>query len=313
MIHVNVCLEGAEDWLFGDLKRGFLKHGLPGVRVTATETPLADANAWIFIRTSEAATSPDLRRTVVCIHDVYNHETSYQPGGDRAAVRGAAGLVLCHPEQRRILRNEGIELPAAVLERPLGALEAFTVRDKPSDSFTAAWVGRSHPRKRPEWFVDALRQLRKKSGAVKAILIGMDLQELRSDVQAVGVDCAHYDRADLTIEDYPPIYRNTDCVVITSSTEAGPLPLFESLASGVPVISTPVGWSPILADCNPDCVLLATDPSSIATRMEQVRFKRGEYFRRRFEMARIVEYRLETWFPEVLQLAISLPGVRGQA
>ena len=90
---VNVCLEGAEDWLFGDLKLGFPKHQLPGLRVIATETPVPDADAWIYIRTSEAASSPDLERTVVCIHDLYQHGDSYSPNGDRSAVRKAAAIV----------------------------------------------------------------------------------------------------------------------------------------------------------------------------------------------------------------------------
>jgi glycosyltransferase involved in cell wall biosynthesis len=96
-------------------------------------------------------------------------------------------------------------------------------------------------------------------------------------------------------------------MAITSSTEAGPLPLFESLATGVPVVSTPVGWAPWLASKAPDFVLLADGPKDIAIHLETIRSRRAELFASRFQIAATVEeFRLDDWFAEVLQLAAAL-------
>ena len=93
MIRVNVCAEG-NGWLFADLKDGFRSAGSSTLQVVVTETPVLQADAWVFIRTGEASASPDFARTVVCIHDLYEHDGMYLPSGEREAVRKAGGLVL---------------------------------------------------------------------------------------------------------------------------------------------------------------------------------------------------------------------------
>ncbi|HKD80565.1 MAG TPA: glycosyltransferase [Candidatus Angelobacter sp.] len=307
MLKVNVCVEGSDDWLFGDLRKGFQHSRVLGVETIATEAPIPDADAWIFIRTDEAAGSPDFSRTVVCIHDLYDHDGMYGPGQMRRKAMQASGIVLCHPQQRQILQNAGIDLSKTMLlERPLGALRQFTVKDRPcSNHFRIGWVGREHPRKRSQWFAEALGHLAVEDAV--AVLIGKDLASLCRHLSSRGIPTEHCDRAQLSISDYPRLYQQLDCLVITSSTEAGPLPLFEALATGVPVVSTPVGWSPLLAAKAPEFVLLAESPREIADRLRTVRLRRAELYASRREIAAIVEnYRLDDWFEEVLRLSAAL-------
>lgn len=309
MLRINVCVEGSDDWLFGDLRKGFQRTRAQGIEVIASETPVQNADSWIFIRTDEAVSSPDLSRTVVCIHDLYDHDGMYGPGQARRQALGARGIVLCHPHQRRILQDAGINLSQAlVLERPLGALRQFTVRRNGSgDRFRVGWVGREHARKRTGWFAEALRCFAAARTDVVAVLIGKDLDSLRQRLLNDGIPCEYFDRAQISISDYPGIYQRLDCMAITSSTEAGPLPLFESLASGVPVVSTPVGWAPWLASKAPEFVLLADDPQDIAIHLETMRSRRAELFAARFQIAATVEdFRLDDWFAEVLQLAAAV-------
>ena len=127
-IVVNVCVRGSYGWLFDDLREGFVRAHVPGIRVIASEEPNATADAWIFIRTAEAGSSPDLARTVVCIHDLFAHSARglYSLTGERGAVHRAAGLVLCHPGQRDILTRAGVSFQGKmILDRPLGALKSF--------------------------------------------------------------------------------------------------------------------------------------------------------------------------------------------
>jgi glycosyltransferase involved in cell wall biosynthesis len=308
VLEINVCVEGSEDWLFGDLKKRFCTTYMDGVRVVATDVPVDGADAWVFLRTAEAAASPDLRRTVVCIHDLYDHDGMYWRGGERSAVRQAGGLVLCHPDQRRILRDAGILLnDIAVLERPLGALRLFTPRQKRPDSFSVGWVGRNHWRKRSEWFVKGVRRFALGCRHVRVVLIGKDLHALTGQVCALGVRCEYYDRAVFPIEEYPKVYQTLDCLVITSSTEAGPLPLFEALATGLPVVSTGVGWSPYFASKAPSFVRICRCPRDIAAQLQYIQSQAEDFFTKRFEIAALVEeYRLDPWFIDVLNLAASL-------
>lgn len=308
-VKINVCVEGSDDWLFGDLRRGFQRAKVKGVQVIASETPIQDADAWTFIRTDEAVASPDMRRSVVCIHDLYEHDDMYKPGQIRWRAAQAGGLVLCHPEQRRILQEAGIDLSGkAVLERPLGALHQFTVRNSaPRDSFRVGWVGREHPRKRTAWFAEAMKYLSARKTDVAALVIGKDLEPLCARIRSDGGVCKHFDRTHTDIHAYPALYQTLDCLVITSSTEAGPLPLFEALATGLPVVSTAVGWAPELAARAPEFVLLADDPNGIAAHLETIYDRRHDFFDARFEIASVVEaYRLDEWFVDVLELCARL-------
>jgi glycosyltransferase involved in cell wall biosynthesis len=310
---VNVFAEGG-DWVFEDLKRHFALAGGGGVEVLTSSEPLAGADVWVSISPSQAVTSPDLTRTVVCVHDLYEHGGIYEPQGDRSAVRRAGALVLAHPLQRRILTEAGISLEGVpVHEGPLGALSIFTVRAEETTRFSAGWVGRhdAHGRKRCDWFVEAMTSLDPARRRPRAVLIGRGLGGHAERLRAAGVDCLHQPRESHPIAEYPRLYRQMDCLVITSSTEAGPLPLFEALATGLPVISTPVGWAPHFAARHPRYVRLAESPAEIAEHLRRLEGERAQLFEEREEIAALVgDYRLEHWLRAVLRLAASLHAGR---
>jgi glycosyltransferase involved in cell wall biosynthesis len=309
MITVNICAEG-DDWLFGDIKRRFAATRRTGLRVTVSDWPESAADAWVFIRTSEAARSPDLSRTVVCLHDLYEHDRNYFPSGDRAAVRQAGALALCHPEQRRILRDAGITLEGVpLLERPLGALEIFQPRPVLQEVFHLGWVGRDHWRKRPEWLPEIAARLAGYRFPFRVILVGKDLDGLAANVSALGIECALYGRPEHPIETYPQLYGKMDCLLITSITEAGPLTLFEALATGVPIAATPVGWAPHFAALAPQFIRLGGSPAQLAANVASLYLRRLEMFARRHEIAALAATpRLDSWYGEVLSLAAGIAG-----
>ncbi len=305
---VNVCVKGSYDWLFGDLRERFGATQVPGIRVVTSEEPVSDADGWIFIRTGEAASSPDLARTVVCLHDLYSHDGMYSPQGQRGAIHRAGALVLCHPHQRAILGDAGVALDGKLLlERPLGALQAFTVRERRPESFTVGWVGRDHWRKRPEFLVETMERFRNLCPTVCVILIGKELDSLHAQISTTGIECLLHDRRNTSIAEYPSLYQALECLLITSCTEAGPLPLFEALASGVPVVSTPVGWSPHFAAIEPAFVRLGDTPDELAQGLAGVWRSALELFAARSRIAALAASpRLDSWFVDTLRLAVKL-------
>ncbi|MDH5360749.1 MAG: hypothetical protein OEX03_09305, partial [Gammaproteobacteria bacterium] len=129
-------------WFFEDLKKHFLRFNGRRATIKVSERPLRNADAWIFIRTKEASSSPNPGRTVVQVHDMFD-ENLYQENGDRSCIKNCGGIVLTHPIQREIIVAAGIDLSGKlVLEKPIGALDAFQLRTEHSKSFTLAWVGR---------------------------------------------------------------------------------------------------------------------------------------------------------------------------
>ncbi len=306
---INVyAKELTEPWLFDDLKIRFSSASVPGLSVISSSEPVEDADCWVAIRTAEAVASPDKRKTVSCIHDLYEHDGIYEHGGMRRVVEDVGGLVLCHPTQRDILENHHIRLEGKViLERPIGSLSAFKPRKTLSDKFTIGWVGRNFWRKRIEWFLEAMRLLAMQTRDFRVVLAGLDLEETAESLRGLGIECACYPRASTPIERYPAIYGEMDCLAITSMTEAGPLTLFEALSCGVPVVSTPVGWAPLLARRVPDSLRIARSAASISEEIAKLIPERRRHFDRRMEMSRLMgHWTMESWIDDVLNLAASL-------
>src|SRR5688572_28381030 len=103
MLKINVYAENY-GWLFEDLKQHFKSLNRNyGFEVLVSDQPLPGADVWVALRTKEGGASPDIGRTVICIHDLFCLPGMYQPGGQRQCVRNARALVLSHPEQRKIL------------------------------------------------------------------------------------------------------------------------------------------------------------------------------------------------------------------
>jgi glycosyltransferase involved in cell wall biosynthesis len=305
---INVYAEN-KGWLFEDLKKHFRNLGRIGqLEIIVTEKPNPSCDAWVCLRTTDGDAAPDLSRTAICIHDLFCESGMYDVAGSRRSVRDAGALVLCHPEQREILGREGVALDRRpMLERPLGALKIFSPGNELHQKFRIGWVGKNHLRKRLGWFLEAVTSIDLPSANFEVVLIGEGLGGAASILGTRGIGCRYFDRKDHEIDAYPSLYKELDCVVITSSTEAGPLPLFEALATGLVVVSTPVGWAPDLAKGFPRYVRLANSIDEIKVHLSRLAEERDSMFAERFAIARVVsQWSLDDWIREVIVLAGSL-------
>lgn len=304
---INVYAK-SNGWLFDDLKLRISKVQMPQAEVILSEEPEPQCDAWIAVRTSEVRFSPDLSRTVACIHDVYHGEGVYLPGGERRAVEQVGAIVLSHPQQREILIEYGIDLERPViLARPLGALTSFTCRDSMAKQFTIGCVGQYSARKRFNWILPIARTLQESGITCHFDLVGLNLESFVAELSDAGISCSSYPRHRFTVAEYPERYQAMDCHLITSKSEAGPLTLFEALASGIPVVSTPVGWAPIFETSAPEFVRTADSIEGLAEHLIAVHGERENLFSRRQEIReRISNYSLDDWFVCLLNLAAYL-------
>ncbi len=302
-------------WFFEDLKQHFRTFSTRDLNVVVSERPVKDADAWVFIRTREAAGSPDLSRTLVQIHDMFD-QGLYRPGGERSCVSRCSAVALTHPGQREILEKSGIHLEGKpVMCRPLGALESFQLRTHMPARFTIGWVGRpvkhfGHDLKRVEWIVECARRL---GGSARVVLLGERLEEPARTLRRAGIDCEYQHRLRNPIAKYPEHYKKLDCILISSMSEAGPLCLFEALATGVPVVSTRVGWAPLLLRHGENGYLVDS-VGEMSAAVAEIRENRKEWFDRREAIRRSLNsYTLESWVSECLRLAAGLASVEAGA
>lgn len=269
-------------WLFEDLKAHFASAG-----AVVSDHPLSNADAWICIRASESGLAIDPLRTVLQIHDMKTQ-----------AAAGFGGYSLVNPDQAG-----QIPQPCRFLVCPIGASRMFSPGGPPS-TFTVGWVGRNTgPNKGLEILRHAIAVL---WSDVRLILMGQGLSEIARDLrrfcEVIHLDRGHgYDHAEA-----PGWYREMSALIITSRIEAGPLPLFEALASGVPVLSTPVGWASYMIHEGQNGYLYDT-PGELVRLIEQIQSDADLWHGRRYAIRdSLGDLWLEDWIKANLRFAEDL-------
>ncbi|MBB4952320.1 glycosyltransferase involved in cell wall biosynthesis [Agrobacterium vitis] len=306
-LHINVYAQNY-GWLFEDLKRHFTSVARPGLKITASVSPDPDADRWIALRTAESHLSPAPWATVTCIHDFFDDPGLYTPTGARRGIHEAGAVWLCHPDIQTLLARDGVVIgDRPVLIRPIGALQLFKPRLALEPRFRIGWIGRNDPVKQLPLFIKVIAAAQKTQDIFDVVLVGEDLSPIEAEVSALDVKVHHIDRRVVSIEECPPAYSSLDALVITSKSEGQPMVLFEALACGVPVVSTPTGWAEWFAGRVPDYVQLAESPDQFASALLRIRQSRQSLFAKRFEMAAAVEkWRLENWVDALVALACGL-------
>jgi len=152
----------------------------------------------------------------------------------------------------------------------------------PQDSFIigsfqkdgVGWGERLEPKwvKGPDIFVSVIERL-KKEHKISVLLTGPARGYVKKALERIGVPYKHF-----FLKNYleiPKYYYALDIYLVTSRAEGGPKALTESMAAGIPLVSTKVGMAPdiiedgfngLLADVDDVAVLAAKAAEIIADR-----------------------------------------------
>lgn len=127
---------------------------------------------------------------------------------------------------------------------PLSREEARTRLGLPADRFLVGTVGRLEEQKGQSYLVEAAAMLRREGMDMSLLLIGSGREEgrLRDLVAREGIaeDVLFLG----TRRDLPDLFRAMDAFALSSLWEGLPLALLSAMASGIPVVATPVGGIP---------------------------------------------------------------------
>ena len=203
-------------WLFEDIKRKFGEHG-----ITPTDAPEPDADAWICIRTSESRVSPDLTRTIVQVHDLYDY--------DVAAYHDAALTLFTHPSQLWYWHKRGFSGRSTVL--PIGARSGIpSAKEMPARPTIGFFCGETPKMEKQSPLFREIVQAARTDVDFDVLMIGRNLEH----IQDLGT---WYDRAA-----GPDDYSAVDALFTASVSPAIPLSVYEACSIGLPIISTPRWW-----------------------------------------------------------------------
>lgn len=207
MPKVNVYCSD-KGWLFEDLKREIAKCG-----AIPSTVPLKKADAWICIRTKEAHLSPDPARTVLQVHDCKS-----QP------LEGFGHISFVHPAAK----DSWPDLTGHFDVIPIGSRD-IPYAELPSFPTLGFFCREDRGQKRSEMFREAVLKA-KPHTPFRVLMIG----ERLGHIQDIGI---WLNRA-ATPADYPDI----DALVTCSKSPMIPLSMYEAIAAGRTVITTPRIW-----------------------------------------------------------------------
>jgi glycosyltransferase involved in cell wall biosynthesis len=181
-----------------------------------------------------------------------------------------------------ILKYDGVS-PGIVRVIPYGvAVEKFDIpmtRDEarkklglPVNRFYVGTVGRLEVQKGQRYLVDATARLRREGIEVSLLLIGSGREEERLRDQVLRENITDDVLFLGTRRDLPDLYRAMDVFALPSLWEGLPLALLSAMASGIPVVVTPVGGVPeVVRDGENGFLVPPEDPVALAAALRRVR------------------------------------------
>ncbi len=236
--------------------------------------PLENANAWICIRTNEAFRSPDPRRTIVQVHDLYRRRF--------ARFNEFAAVLFTHPSQQELWNQNGFSGHSIL--QPIGARDEIGVRDALPMEPTIGVFSREICRKgvylkHSDLVVEAAPKINGRFHVCSPNIVIPGFPRHR--------------RASI-----PTDYEKIDLLLSLTRSSAVPLAAYEGCAAGVPVIV--FTNTQLIGNDWPG--VIKVDPQKLAPAANQVIEQRSIWFDRRHNIARS-PYRLSDWVRLNLTLA----------
>jgi len=179
-----------------------------------------------------------------------------------------ARIQVTHAEMRDLVLSSGID-PTKVFRIPIGVdldlfpeqtpalrMEARRTLGLPQSAYVVGsfqkdgvgWGEGTEPKliKGPDVLVEVLSLLRERRPELHVLLSGPARGYVRAGLAGLGIPYVHR-RLD-RYEDIAQLYHALDAYVVPSRQEGGPKSVLESMASGVPIVSTRVGQAAELID-----------------------------------------------------------------
>lgn len=172
------------------------------------------------------------------------------------------------PEKIRVIPY-GVDVDR--FDIPLSRREAREKLGLPVDRFLVGTVGRLEEQKGQKHLLDAVAILRREGRDAMLLLVGGGREEdrLRGQAAREGIGDAVLFLG--TRRDLPELFRAMDVFALPSLWEGLPIALLSAMASGSPVIVTPVGGVPeVVKDGRNGLMVPAGDPHALAAAIRKV-------------------------------------------
>jgi len=242
---LNIVQGGGVGWVFDRFGDAIREHVDPSLIITPHAIP--DAKQYMFIAPQYAATATpeQLSRSTVMVH----HMNPFPPFDFKSRMpilKAARRVVVTNKIMVDLFRK--FKMPPPKLIHHGIDIEKFSpgLKGLVGDVFTIGICGRNHAdgRKGPKRILEILVQLSKVI-PIKVVFNGLGWEPVMIELMKNSANATTW-RGSMHYETYPQYYKTLDALLIASEVEGGPYPALEALATGVPVVSTRVGYVPEL-------------------------------------------------------------------
>jgi len=219
---------------------------------------------------------------VCTIHNTYARPKLHRRFLNRWLARRSSRIIaVSGPVHDDIVRYDGVA-PSKITVIPNGVdMSRFDIslsreqsRERlgvPLECFLVGAVGRLEEQKGLSYLIEAIRILVEGGKNVSLLVVGSGREEGRLREQAANSGIADSVFFLGTRRDVPELYRAMDVFALSSLWEGGPITLLEAMASGVPVVATPVGFVPeVLQDGKNGFIVPIRDPEELAEALWKV-------------------------------------------
>lgn len=270
---------------------GLFRKGGPGRRITITlreflrreKISLVHSHLYHANYYGRLAAFREEVPAVCTIHNTYASPKVHRRLINRWLARRTARIIaVSAPVRNDILRYDGVDPSKVVVipngvdpgrfDIPLTRAEARERLGISAEHFLIGTVGRLEEQKGLRYLLDAVRVLRERGKNAFLLVAGSGREEARLREQATrgGIEDAVFFLG--ARRDVAELYRAMDVFALSSLWEGGPITLLEAMASGLPVVATPVGIVPeIVRDGVTGFLVPLRDPAVLGEALWRVR------------------------------------------
>jgi glycosyltransferase involved in cell wall biosynthesis len=259
---------------------GLLPNVIPGRRLTEwlreVRPDVVHAHSGVWLKAVRAARGAGVKRVVFTAHGLLDHTPRHHYWMMRLAARGTDRVVGVSDDLTRVLIEDGGSPPDRTLTISNGVdTDAFRPGSRSlavraplglgPDVPLVGIVARLAPVKDHACLIEAFALVHQRRPDAVLALVGDGPLRGALEAQVKSLGLASVVRFAGPASSMPPIYRDLDVFVLSSTAEGTSVSVLEAMATGLPVVATAVGGTPALLDGGSAGLLVPSgDPTALA-------------------------------------------------
>jgi len=285
---VNIVGKTINEWIFRAMVDAIKEHSKE-VKITTSEEPIANADIYHFFRPSELniyLSEGWEGKMITTLHGVLPGATDFK---FCELAYSQASKIVCVAKscQDYLVKNGILEHKTEVVHAGVDH-EKMKIGGVPSNHFTVGIVGRMYPfhgsvvdNKGGTFIVEVARKMKMKLSDILFLIVGESWGSVCNSLANLPVAFEFWNReTNCNYDHYPMLYSRMDCLFVASKNEGAPVPAFEAMACGRPVIGSNIGALPEIVENGKTGFIIERTPEAAVEALMEVAKARGRWQKR---------------------------------